>query len=71
MDSALKNALKSCIALRFKNFLHPFIIRFVIFRKRLNSKILKNLTCWEKTKATFGFSTENYSGNDISHSMNT
>ena len=25
------------------------------------------MTCWEKTKSGFGFSTENYSGNVISH----
>ena len=34
------------------------------------SKNLKNLTCWEKTEARFGSSTEKLSGNNISHSMN-
>ena len=34
MDVALKNALKSFNPFRFKNFLHLFIIRIMIFLKK-------------------------------------
>ena len=62
MVSAIKNASKSYIAFRLKNFLHLLIIRFVISQK---SDVLG------KTETRFRFSTGNYSGNDICHSMNT
>ena len=70
MDSALKNASKSCIAFRLNKFLHPFIILFVIKKKKLTQKISKIRRAGEKIDARFGFSTEKYSGNDISHFMN-
>ena len=34
MDSAFKNASKSSAAFSLENFSHPFIIQFVIFRKK-------------------------------------
>ena len=71
MDSLLKNASKSCIPVSLRNFLQPFMIRLVNFQKNVNSKNLKNLTCWEKKEASFGLRTENYSGHDISQFMNT
>ena len=57
----------------FEEFFTPLYHKICDFseKKNVNSKILKNLTFWEKTEARFKFSKENYSGNDISHSMNT
>ena len=66
MVSALKDASKLCIAFRLTNFLHPFIIRFVIFQKNFELKKSPKLDVLEKTEARFGFSTQNYPGNDIS-----
>ena len=70
MDSALKIASKLCIAFRLKHFLHLFIIQFEIFRKKFQLKKSQKPDVLGKTEARFGFSTENYSGNDIYHSMN-
>ena len=62
---------RSCIAFRLNNFLTLLSYDLWFSKNIFNSKNFKKLMCWEKTEARFGFSTENYSGNDIYHSMKT